>query len=612
MPRRATEVVRALEGRFDAGYAALPADVPAARTDERRAYVRALDALRDVVLELVRARGLVKVNGVVQWVALQSKCAAVEHRPCSAPSCKGGVQPLTAFGQNVGKRGRKQASCSTCNNRETNAVEAKARRERASANAAALAAAPEVVDTGAVEDRLADAMCAAAAPGDFVKMPEFRRTDVLADAGDGSDLLIKVQLKASESQGKQAAFACCFGYGAGEDSVANAAHRMVLVLGWKPPGDGAAYVLWVFDSARVPSNDMRANTTTRRLCPRTLNMAPNATLATLLDVVRRVAAEIAADGGSARSTHRDAFFDVAQAKQRTEVAGILAFEAAGLGAVAFPVGSQDDVDVHLDGVPTQAKTANETGVATMHHSYKGERQKPYHERDAIEQVLVHTLYKSGDDLWLMHSRIPKKKLVKECIFCRGKERQGGQTSLTLPLWRWSPWLAGKPCPSVNSGRVKGDDWRIDPLYGWRPPVKVETGDVQLRDFLWEAAREVAAPAKAPTPKALDEAHLRLAAAEARRDADAAHAAERAARQEREAGEAAARDAIKAAREVKATAERAEAGPSTVNNTTNMSGTTINNNNYHLHVHVDPLPASRKRLLNSDFHRGQISKFFKRQ
>eukprot|EP00966_Prymnesium_polylepis_P040084 930640-Prymnesium_polylepis.1 len=65
-----------------------------------------------------------------------------------------------------------------------------------------------------------------------------------------------------------------------------------------------------------------------------------------------------------------------------------------------------------------------------------------------------------------------------------------------------------------------DNWRFDPLYGWRPPVKVETDNAQLRAFLWEAAREAAAPAKAPPPEELDKANLRLARAEAERDAAA--------------------------------------------------------------------------------------------
>eukprot|EP00966_Prymnesium_polylepis_P203360 4711439-Prymnesium_polylepis.1 len=464
MPRKTSEEAHALEERFQAAYAALPATAPVACTDERREYVRALNALRDIVLALVRACGNARVGRCAQWVMLKEKCKVVEHKPCCVPACKGGVLLLMDFANNRHAHDGKHCVCKTCQKRENIAAAKKACRERANAAAAALAMAPEVADSGAVEDRLADAMCAAA-PGDFFKMPEFRRTDVLADAGDGSELLIKVQIKASESQSKGGQFSNCFGYGAGEDSAANAAHRMIIVLGWKPPGDGAAYVLWVLDGARVPSDEMCANAATHRLCIRTLNMAPNATLATLPDAVRRVAAKIAADGGSARSTRRDAFFDIKRASHRTEVAGMLAFEAAGLGAVTFPTAFQGVVDVHLDGVPTQAKTAGTAGTASMSHRYKGGAHKPYHADDAIEQVLIHTLYKSGADLWLMHALVPKRKLVKEGIFCRDeggtkdedgdvvqrKQRQGGQTTLTLPLSRWSPWLAGRACTGISSG-----------------------------------------------------------------------------------------------------------------------------------------------------------------
>ena len=114
----------------------------------------------------------------------------------------------------------------------------------------------------------------------------------------------------------------------GEDEQDNAAHRMVVVLGFKPPGVDE-YTLWVLDGATVPSITMNFNTSTLVLCPETLNMAPNATMVDLPSKIAEVANSIAASGGNCLSTQRDSFFDMPNADHRKEVAGILALESIG-------------------------------------------------------------------------------------------------------------------------------------------------------------------------------------------------------------------------------------------------------------------------------------------
>eukprot|EP00966_Prymnesium_polylepis_P018001 415664-Prymnesium_polylepis.1 len=51
--------------------------------------------------------------------------------------------------------------------------------------------------------------------------------------------------------------------------------------------------------------------------------------------------------------------------------------------------------------------------ASMTHCYKGKQRQSYHEDDAIDTVVVHTIVKSEDNFWLLYAIVPKWKLVKE-------------------------------------------------------------------------------------------------------------------------------------------------------------------------------------------------------
>eukprot|EP00966_Prymnesium_polylepis_P325964 7381896-Prymnesium_polylepis.1 len=411
------------------------------------------------------ADGKTAVQGCHEWAALKEACNAIGQKPCGNPLCKKGVLRMAEFSKNKVTKDGKTSVCSTCTLSENAATTTAFRKQRADFNQAEDASADEVKDNSGVEDRLAAAICDAH-PELFVTNPEFRRADMLMKHPGGGELLARVQLKSSESSGRKAVFSQCRGYGAGEDEQDNAANRMVVVLGLKPPG-AQEYTLWVLDGATVPSDDLSVNTSTLVLSQQTLNMSPNVTMVDLPSKIVEVANSIATSGGNCLSTLRDSFFDIPAARHRKTVAGILALESIG-STVEFPTGNQCIADCIFDGTNAQMKMFNlKAGIVPIFYNHKGKRNQSYHEDDAIDTVVIHSIAKSADDFWLLHAVIPKWKLVKEDVFCRGPERKGGNKSLALPLGDLGKWLVGRP---IHSQGVP--DWRSSPLFGWRPPVRV--------------------------------------------------------------------------------------------------------------------------------------------
>eukprot|EP00966_Prymnesium_polylepis_P209949 4862350-Prymnesium_polylepis.1 len=322
----------------------------------------ALRKLWKVLWEMRLADGKTTMHGCKEWTELKEACELVEHKPCGSPRCKKWVLRMAEFSKDGDG---KKSACKTCSLPENRAVTTAFRKQGSDANQAADAAAEDVKDTSSTEDRLAAANCKEY-PDLFVTSPEFRRADTLMKHPEGGELMIRVQLKASESSGRTAQFNQCYGYGAGEDEQDNADNRMVMVLGFKQP-DTDVYTLWVLDGATVPSEKMHANTSTLVLCLETLNMAPNATMVDLPSKIAEVANSIAASGGNCLSTRRDSFFDIPNADHRKEVAGILALERIGY-TVQFPTGNQGIADCLFDGERAQMKSFNlNSGNATMNH-----------------------------------------------------------------------------------------------------------------------------------------------------------------------------------------------------------------------------------------------------
>ena len=215
----------------------------------------------------------------------------------------------------------------------------------------------------------------------------------------------------------------------------------------------------------------------------------------------------------------------------------------------------------------------------MQHRYKGKEHQPYHEADTIDTVVVHTIVKSEDSFWLLYAIIPKWKLVKEDVFCRGSERKGGKGTLSLPLGDLGNWLVGKPCHGRGA-----PDWRSSPLFGWRPPVRIVPSERLPLSYLEGAAQHAARPDLAPSEE-------KLAALQARLD--------------RALAEQAATEAKQAARQAEAAASRAEAAPSSVTNNINI---TVNDHSVNNHLHAagtaSAATAPPKRLRD-----GSIKNFF---
>ena len=334
----------AKKAEFAAGLAALPAD-----GKERMAALRKLwQVAWDTQLE----NGKTTMVGSKEWAELKEACKAIGYTPCGNPLCKIGVLRMAEFSANKDAEDGKQYVCKICDKSENKAATTAFRKQQANANQAADATADDVKDSSGVEDRLAAAICEEH-PDLFVVNPEFRRADALMRQPEGGELLIRVQLKASESSGCTATFNQCHGYGAGEDEQNNAANRMVVVLGFKPPG-AQAYSFWVFDGAAVPSDTMKANTSTLVLCQQTRNMRPNATMATLSSRITEVANSIAVRDGNCLSTRCESFFDIPLADHRKEVAGILGLESIGY-TVTFPIGNSGIADCLFDGAEAQMR-----------------------------------------------------------------------------------------------------------------------------------------------------------------------------------------------------------------------------------------------------------------
>ena len=529
---------------FDAAIAAL--------STEKTEKIKQLKALRTLCFKSLAESGNRTMTGSKQWQALKEACAKTDHKACGSPICVVGVKPLTAFAKDKEASDGKRNECSDCRSPAMCKKLKAFRADQKTAHAKTLADRPAVKYAFSTEDRFA-AYLEATFPQNVEVMPEFRRFDVAwNDEEDGDEeARIRVQLKASESNGCQVNFNKCFGYGSGEAFDANAKNTGVMVLGWYDPEIGT-YRVWVLAGTDVPSDCMAANTKTLRLCPWSINIEPITDINELPVAIRRASKGL-------RSTYNALFLDVEQAEHRSEIALMLALKQTGHD-VAFPKGNQGVVDCFLDGTPTQTKTHNiDCGFAKMAHSVNGKTMQPYHAGDAIDQVAVGCIVRSGETYWLMHAIIPKTKLIQEAIFSSGEKL--GSSSLSLPLGdNFGPWLVGR---SIHGqGRP---DWRVSPIFGWRPPVKLTITDELPLSYLENAAQPAARPELAPTEAKLEYLKARL---------------------ERALAEKAAAEAKKAAREAKAASA---AGPSSVTNNNNI---TINN---HVHVHG----AGKKRLCDGD-------------
>lgn len=436
--------------------------------------------------------------------ALVAAAAAIGAVPCTLGSCRQ-VKRIADF---AALSGVNSCWCRACNSTKGQARTRKWRSKRKKVVADAIAAKPEVKNTGATEDELADWLKPAleALKWEVFVMQEFRKADMIVRrVAWQKNMWLRIQLKASGAfdkkgvlkidVGKTRTFNHCHGYGTGESKASNAANRMAIVCGVfhatpDRSGEDETPRLWLVDGSKVPLGSAAMHTSKSDptvLCPETLcrKSIKVETLSAALD--KAYEANV-----YQLTTYAAAWCDITQKNQRKEAFGMLAFRNVGF-SLNLPTGNSTSVDATLDlldgngALNGQHKTMRMPGgkVDTF-CSYKGVVARQYHELDGIARLVPQLVVRQSDDVdttefFLVYAAIPLAALIKprrsslkhggvQTVFATADGKHLGRGSISMPLGKYAPWLTGKPAVKDKDLNL-ANDWLVGEL-GLRKPLKI--------------------------------------------------------------------------------------------------------------------------------------------
>ena len=326
----------------------------------------------------------------------------------------------------------------------------------------------EVHNAGKVEDDLVQwVVPLLEAHGLVVRvMEELRRTDVLVRRAEWTkeDEWVRIQVKADSGVQEDGttlksvhaliSFAHCFGYGAGEGTLKNTDHRMLMLCGALRRSsleDSVSYNVWCFDGTLIKSNGLAVskivgNDTLGPLtdCATTADKRP----CSLDEVVARI--DHAHANPSFPTTTLDAaFVDVVQEQQRKEMILMLCLQQKTKDKdLTFPTGNSTSIDCTFRGQPTQCKTYDVAG-ATAHcdHCFRGVDNEPYDSRDGIKLLVEFFLVRQRktDTFHLFYAQQTVEDLVANEVFTdvdNGKKHFSTKISPHLPE-QYQKWVFGR-------------------------------------------------------------------------------------------------------------------------------------------------------------------------
>jgi hypothetical protein len=288
------------------------------------------------------------------------------------------------------------------------------------------------------------------------------------------------------------------------------------------------------------------------------------------------------------------WLEVEGSAQQREVALMLALRACGF-AIDFGFGNQTVVDCTISGTEdwqnigsTQVKTVDtKTGASPVRHCVNGVTQRPYSYHDMFDTLLEGAIVKARETYYVFYAFQPRHALLLNGVFHHdGYDKRpwsAGKTSISPPLGIFEQWLTGK---KQKQPFTKNNEWLLKPSYNWRVPVEITRDNAAAAGLPWEwvekHSKPAADPSAFPSQAQLDKLQQRIEQSDVLVQAAA----------ERRAAEAAAARAEAAA----ARAEAARAGPSHVYNITNTTNNTTNN---HIHIRPDDLerPAGKRRIVD---------------